>query len=103
EGDFRTRLESLISLASRAAVRWTGCGKWLMQLVGRRARSDRPWRRHDTRGKPRRSPQHLPIVPSNGPAPPHFCAPSTSSTTKTSNAYTTIWDLVKIFKPIREK
>src|SRR5262249_16676265 len=69
EGDFRTRLESLISLASRAAVRWTGCGKWLMQLVGRRARSDRPWRRHDTRGKPRRSPQHLPIVhPTDPPA-----------------------------------
>src|SRR5262245_27779476 len=43
-----------------------------MQLVGRRARSDRPWRRHDTRGKPRRSPQHLPIVPSNGPARRQF-------------------------------
>jgi len=74
EGDFRTRLESLISLASRAAVRWTGCGKWLMQLVGRRARSDRPWRRHDTRGKPRRSPGILPIVPSNGRARREFWA-----------------------------
>ena len=34
EEDFQTRLESLISLASRAAVRWTGCGKWLMQVSG---------------------------------------------------------------------
>jgi hypothetical protein len=72
EGDFRTRLESLISL--RAADRWTGCGKWLMRLVGRRARSDWPWRRHDTRGKPRRSPGILPIVPSNGRARREFWA-----------------------------
>ena len=74
EGDFRTRLESLISLASRAAVRWTGCGKWLMQLVGRRARSDRPWRRHDTTGEAPPEPTAFALVPSNGRARREFWA-----------------------------
>src|SRR5262249_16844891 len=74
EGDFRTRLESLISLASRAAVRWRGCGRWLMQLGGPRARPDGPGGRQDTRGNPRRSPQNLPIVPPNGPARRQFWA-----------------------------